>query len=170
MKKKAAKLAAKSRVAKRFAPPKRSRTKPAVFGAIVAGLLAYFFDPDNGRRRRATARDRTRAFVRKMQQRGEKRARYAQGKAAGLRHELFDRGDGSIPNDETVADKIRSEVLRHYGHSRINVNVENGVAVLRGELDRPEEINALVRDVSHVPGVADVRSLLHMPNTAPERR
>src|SRR5437016_2867693 len=122
MKKKAAK--------KRFAPPTRSRAKPAVFGAIVAGLVAYFFDPDNGRRRRAMARDRTRKLVRKMRHRAEQRARYAQGKAAGLRHEMFDPTDRVVPNDETVADKIRSEVLRHYGHSRINVNVENGVAVL----------------------------------------
>jgi osmotically-inducible protein OsmY len=134
------------------------------FVAAVAGLVAYFFDPDNGRRRRAIFRDKAAAFARSSQQKAEQKQRYYADKAEGLKHEVLGSTDGEVPNDETLAQKIQSEVLRHYDASAINVNVENGVAVLRGQLQRPDEIRALIRDVERLPGVRDVRSLLHTPS------
>jgi osmotically-inducible protein OsmY len=134
---------------------------------VIAGLaaaVAYLFDPENGRRRRAIFRDKVRSLARQTQQEAERKQRYIAGKAEGVKHEVFGATDVEVPNDETVADKIRSEVLRHYDGSRINVNVEHGVAVLRGELNRPDEIRALVHDVERVPGVREVRSLLHTPS------
>lgn len=136
------------------------------FGLIgaIGAAIAYLFDPDNGRRRRAIARDRSAAWVRSVRRDAERKSRYASGKLEGVKHEAFGPTETEAPNDATVAQKIQSEVLRHYDSSHVNVNVENGVAVLRGELKHPEEINALVRDVEKVPGVRDVRSLLHLPS------
>lgn len=134
------------------------------FVAALAGFVAYLFDPDSGRRRRAILKDKAGAFVRSSQQKAEQKQRYYAGKAEGLKHEVLGASEGEVPNDETLAQKIQSEVLRHYDASHINVNVENGVAVLRGQLQRPDEIRALIRDVERVPGVRDVRSLLHTPS------
>jgi len=134
------------------------------FAGLCAAAVAYFFDPVSGRRRRALLRDKTSSFVRTSAEQAERKQRYYAGKAEGLKHEVLGRTDGDVPNDQMLAQKIRSEVLRHYDSSHINVNVENGVAVLRGQLSRPDEIRALVRDVERVPGVRDVRSLLHTPN------
>jgi len=90
-------------------------------------------------------------------------AAYLLSKGAGVRHEILNRTQIEAPNDQTIEQKIRSEILRHYDSSHVNVKVENGIAVLRGELSHPEDINALVRDVERLPGVRDVRSLLHLP-------
>ena len=140
----------------------RKLLKFAVLGGIGAAL-AYFFDPDSGRRRRALARDRSAAWLRSQRETAQRKSRYASDRVEGIKHEIVGSTEIEAPNDATVAQKIQSEVLRHYDASRVNVNVENGVAVLRGELKHPEEINALVRDVERVAGVRDVRSLLHLP-------
>jgi osmotically-inducible protein OsmY len=140
----------------------RKLLKFGVLGGIGAAV-AYFFDRENGRRRRAAVRDRSAAWFRSTRETAEHKSRYASDKKAGVKHEVFGATETEAPNDATVAQKIRSEVLRHYDTSRVNVNVEDGIAVLRGELKHPEEINALVRDVERVAGVRDVRSLLHLP-------
>jgi osmotically-inducible protein OsmY len=140
----------------------RKLLKFGVLGGIGAAI-AYFFDRENGRRRRALVRDRSEAWFRSTRETAEHKSRYASDKMSGVKHEVFGSTETEAPNDATVAQKIRSEVLRHYDTSRVNVNVEDGIAVLRGELKHPEEINALVRDVERVAGVRDVRSLLHLP-------
>jgi osmotically-inducible protein OsmY len=48
---------------------------------------------------------------------------------------------------------------------KVNVNVENGRVVLRGELDRPEQIKALEAAVAAVPGVREVENLTHLPGS-----
>ena len=69
------------------------------------------------------------------------------------------------PNDATLAAKVESEVLGHVelheGH--VNVNAENGVVVLRGQLDSPELIAKLAKQVKKVQGVREVENLLHLP-------
>ena len=71
------------------------------------------------------------------------------------------------PNDATLVAKVESEVLGHVdlheGH--VNVNAENGVVVLRGQLDSPELIEKLAKKVRKVRGVQDVENLLHLPGT-----
>ncbi len=132
--------------------------------AAAGAAVAYLLDPENGRRRRALARERSQAWMRSARRDAERKAHYAADRAEGLKHEVLGSTQVEAPDDATVAQKIRSEVLRRYDTSRLNVNVENGIAVLRGELQHPEEINSLVRDVERVAGVRDVRSLLHLPN------
>ena len=52
---------------------------------------------------------------------------------------------------------------------RININAEGGVIVLRGELERPEQINAVEAAVRRVAGVRDVENLLHLPGTPAQK-
>jgi osmotically-inducible protein OsmY len=47
----------------------------------------------------------------------------------------------------------------------VNVNVQNGVVQLRGEIERPELIDELVEKTRKVQGVEAVENLLHVPGT-----
>ena len=142
----------------------RMLTKAAL--AMAAGaLLSWFFDPQNGRRRRAVARDRMAATFRRTAREAERKSRYYAGKKEGLKHTVTSSGRDAFPNDATLQHKIESEVLRDFPSGGVNINVEEGVAVLRGTLDDPAQINELTERVRKVDGVVDVRSLLHLPNT-----
>ena len=48
---------------------------------------------------------------------------------------------------------------------QIDVNAEDGVVVLRGEVERPELIKDLEEKTRSVQGVKDVENLLHTPGT-----
>lgn len=69
------------------------------------------------------------------------------------------------PNDETIAERVRSEVFRPQDAPKgsVNVNVEQGVVYLRGEAADQEQIQRLRNTAAAVPGVKRVESLLHTP-------
>jgi osmotically-inducible protein OsmY len=79
-------------------------------------------------------------------------------------------GQETLPeNDAVLAHKVESEALRELA-SRINVNAEEGVVVLRGAVGRTEEIDEIEQRVRRVRGVRGVRNLLHLEGTpAPTR-
>ena len=67
-----------------------------------------------------------------------------------------------------------SEVLGGADKRRISVNAEDGIVVLRGEVESAEEMNSIAEAVMRVPGVTGVENLLHLPgepapNKAPAR-
>jgi hypothetical protein len=66
-------------------------------------------------------------------------------------------------DDVTIAQRIRSEVLGGPSLSAkgIVVDVNEGVARFRGQLDDAELIHRLVEETKNIPGVRDVESLLH---------
>jgi len=116
----------------------------ALAGAIGAAL-AYFFDPDNGRRRR-----------KELIKRAGKSFRQA-GKPAGAA--------AAQPDDVTLARKVETEIFRDTDmpKGKINVNVEDGVVYLRGELEQPDLIEDLEKQARKVHGVQGVENLLHAP-------
>jgi hypothetical protein len=137
-------------------------------GGALGAFLAYFFDPNNGTRRRYMLRDRVGAFFRSGGRRAGQAGRAAAADAYGfsqkvqhLKEEPKDFGDA------TLADKIRSEVFRDpdVPKGNINVNVQNGVVQLRGEVPRSELIDDLVEQTRKVQGVREVENLLHVPGT-----
>jgi cold shock CspA family protein len=71
----------------------------------------------------------------------------------------------AVANDQMLTDRILSQAFRDRAipHGRVNVNVQNGIAVLRGELDRPEQIREVEEAVEQIPGVRKVESYLHLP-------
>lgn len=135
-------------------------------GGALGGLVAFFFDPQNGRRRRHEFRDRTLAFFRSS---GRKAAHVGRGVTAetyGVAQKAKHRKEQPKDfDDATLADKVRSQVLRDPAmpKGRINVNVQNGVVQLRGEVPRRELIDELVMQTRKVQGVRDVENLLHAP-------
>ena len=136
-----------------------------ILGAVAGYAAAWFLDPDRG----ATRRDQALSRVK-----GQKDAAVAQaGRAAnqvkgaavkaspvGGREDAEER-----LNDPALQAKIESEAFRGAGVSTagVSVNVEDGVAYLRGELSDGEAADRLVEAARQVEGVRDVQSLLHGP-------
>ena len=131
----------------------------------------FWLDPNTGRRRRAVAQDRVAAAVRRGWRRLGRTQRRVAADAYGLSRKVTHLRPASpeAPNDAALAQRVESEIFRDpdVPKGRINVNVEEGVVVLRGALDRPEQIRDLERAARKVHGVKDVRSLLHLVDTPP---
>jgi osmotically-inducible protein OsmY len=119
----------------------------ALFYGALGALAAYFFDPDSGRRRRALVRDRLQGYVPKVE---EKRPQ---------------------PDDVTLARKVETEIFRDADvpKGQINVNAENGVVVLRGEVGKPELISDLEEKTRKVQGVREVENLLSTAKTTAKK-
>ena len=136
----------------------------------LGALLAYFFDPDNGRRRRALARDRIPAFFRRMSDRAERTGKAVGAEAEGVKQKAthLKEEEKPQPDDVTLARKVETEIFRgaEVPKGQINVNAENGKIVLRGEVEKPELIKDLEKKTKKVQGVTEVENLLHTPGSA----
>ena len=138
--------------------------------AAAVGLAAmYFLDPDRGKRRRALVRDRAAGTIRHAGAIAERTQRKVVSDAYGVSQKMSHAaatGD-EPPNDATLAQKVMTEVFRdrRIPKGSINVNAENGVLQLRGQVEHPEEVLEIEGRVRRVPGVLDVENLLHLPGT-----
>ena len=140
-----------------------------LFYGGLGAALAYFFDPQNGRRRRALTRDRAPALFRGSARRAERVGRAAQAEAYGVAQKAkhLKEEPKPQPDDVTLARKVETEIFRDADvpKGQINVNAENGVVVLRGEVEQPDLIKDLEKKASKVQGVREVENLLHTPGT-----
>ena len=70
-------------------------------------------------------------------------------------------------DDWTLKAKVESELFRdeHEVKGAVNVNAQEGVVQLRGELPSQDLIEALVARTRKIHGVKDVENLLHVPGT-----
>jgi osmotically-inducible protein OsmY len=140
--------------------PRARRFRLLALGAA----LSYFFDPENGRRRRKVAADRLAGLARRHGKRAIKgtvaRTQALKQRSTHIREEAKPQ-----PDDVTLARKVETEIFRdaEVPKGQINVNAENGKIVLRGEVDSPELIEDLVTKARKVQGVQEVESLLHTP-------
>jgi hypothetical protein len=152
------------KIGKRRDPPK-GRAWLLVVGTLIGVVLGRLFDPISGRRRRAQIRDGSVRFL-------HRRARNAGGLAAhvkGIARKVTHlREKPKDFDDATLADKVKSELFRPAGipKGQINVNVQNGVVQLRGEVSEPELIHDLEGRVRRIHGVRAVENLLHPPGVA----
>ena len=150
----------------------RSKAKTAAAGAGAAGAAAagvYFLDPQSGARRRHIARDRIGAFLRRGAQKARRQAGYRKGQVTGAaKQAASDAGpEKPAPNDEALADRVRSELFQPADAPKdsVNVNVVDGVVYLRGEVDTPDEVDDLAERANSIDGVRSVENLLHTPGT-----
>lgn len=149
--------------------------KLSVLLAAVAAALAYFLDPDSGRRRRALTKDRVAAFFRRSGRRVERTGRGVAAGTGGLARKVahLREEEKPQPNDATLAGKVESEIFRdaEVPKGRISVNAEKGVVYLRGEVESPDLVSRLEEAAREVEGVHDVQNLLHTPGMpAPQKR
>jgi osmotically-inducible protein OsmY len=126
----------------------------------MGAALAYFFDPQSGRSRRALARQRIPALFRNASKKAGGVGTAATTQATHLQEEEMPQTD-----DVTLARKVETEIFRDADipQGRINVNAENGKVVLRGEVEQPELIKDLEQRTKKVKGVQEVENLLHVP-------
>ena len=117
--------------------------------AVIGAALVYFFDPQQGAKRRAMARDKVMSFVRK-----------ASSGTSGLEQ-------AKGVDDQALKAKVESEVFRPSDAPKgdVDVNVENGVVYLRGQVEQPELIQDLDQRVRAVHGVRGVENLLRVPGS-----
>jgi hypothetical protein len=141
--------------------------------AGLGAALAYFLDPDRGRTRRIKAKDRSVATFRRIGRRTQRLGRATTAETYGLWQKATHRTPADTePDDATLAHKVESEIFGDpkLPKGKVNVNAEDGVIVLRGELDHPGDINSVEARVRKIPGVVDVRNLLHLPGTPAQNK
>jgi osmotically-inducible protein OsmY len=141
-----------------------------VLGLVGLGAaLTYFFDPQQGRGRRAKASDRIAAFFRRRYREGERLGHTASAEAEGLVQKAthLQEEPKPQPDDVTLTRKVETEIFRDADipQGQININAENGKIYLRGEVGKPELIQDLEKRARKVQGVQDVENLLHLPGT-----
>jgi gas vesicle protein len=143
-------------------------------GAAIGAVAAFLFDPQRGRARRAQLLDRGAAWARDAGRELDRSARElsstVEGKVAALR---AGENQARMPNDASLAMKVESELFRdtEVPKGDVNVNVEQGVVVLRGEVADAAASERLEKAARAIPGVWEVENLLHLPGEpAPTHR
>ena len=135
-------------------------------GVALGGVLANFFDSQSGARRRNMTRDRVFAFFRRAGRKAGRAGRGVASEAYGVSQKVQHRQEEPKDfDDATLTRKVETEIFRpaDVPKGQINVNVENGVVVLRGEVDSWDMVDDLVGRARGVQGVRDVENLLHLP-------
>ncbi|HEX7223503.1 MAG TPA: BON domain-containing protein [Candidatus Limnocylindrales bacterium] len=141
-----------------------------LLAALVGGaVLAFMLDPDRGRSRRAVTADRVAGTARRTRRHVGRIGRRVGSTVAGWRERAAHAGETGADqlDDIALAHRVESELFRDQSvpKGRLNINVENGVAVLRGTVDDEGMIASLERKVLRIPGVVGVRNLLHRTGT-----
>jgi osmotically-inducible protein OsmY len=150
---------------------KLSTTTAFVAGAASGAAAVYFLDPDSGNRRRAVTRDKATSTAGKAAGQAAGQAKAATQRAKGVVHDatpsVAEKAKATKLNDADLARKVETEIFRDADvpKGQIDVNAEDGVVVLRGEVERPELIKDLEEKTRSVQGVKDVENLLHTPGT-----
>jgi len=137
--------------------------------AVVSAAITFWLDPSVGRRRRATARDRAGALVRRTGRRLTRWQRTAAATAFAntqkLRH--LRRGSRPVADDVTLKGEVESALARNRELSRLQILVDvfEGIVTLRGQVEHPEQMREAESSVRRLPAVCDVHTLLHLPGT-----
>jgi osmotically-inducible protein OsmY len=138
-------------------------------GAAMGAALAYFFDPDTGNRRRSMTRDRVLAFFRRTGRQAGRAGQAARSQAYGMTQKAahLKERPNEQPDDATLTAKVETELFRdpEVPKGDINVNAENGVVFLRGQVSDETLVEALGKSARKVQGVRGVENLLHTPGT-----
>lgn len=145
----------------------------AALGTAAGAVAAMLLDPARGHSRRARLADQSAAAVRRAGRQLERETRRVgaavEGRMAAMR--AGGEHDGEDPgNDATISDRVQSELFADPAVPKgsLNVNVEHGIVVLRGEVADDAMRRQIVERTERIEGVWSVRDLMHLPGeTAP---
>jgi osmotically-inducible protein OsmY len=144
----------------------------AFWAGIGAGLM-YFFDPQQGNRRRKMVVDRTGGFFRRGVRTGEQAGKAVGSQAYGVTQKVKHRKEEEKDFDDvTLKGKVETEIFRDADapKGQVDVNVVDGVVYLRGEVEGEDLIRDLEKATQQVSGVKAVENLLHTAGTpAPQK-
>ena len=160
--------------ARRARVERRKRVLFLLGGSAAGAALMALLDPVRGKARRALVRDQSAAFLRRRARRLGRLGRRVESDFRGYRdRQAYGRsGEYIAPNDVTLKQKVESEVLGRSDVPKgsIVINAEDGVIVLRGEVDTQDQIDHVESLVRKVDGVVDVENLLHLKGTPPPNK
>ena len=131
--------------------------KVAVVG-VASALIAYLFDPERGKGRRARAVDQAKSRTKRFKEAAERRMEYESNRLQGLKHELLTddsaTGDPVDLADHELRQKIKSELV---GPSQIamDVAVQGGKVTLYGEIEE-SQYRDLEKKIASMPGIQSV--------------
>jgi osmotically-inducible protein OsmY len=110
-------------------------------GLAAGAAAAHFLDPESGRKRRNKMR----------------------GQAMSKVSHAVKPAD--TPNDATLAHNVETEIFRASDAPKgsVSVDVQAGIATLRGEVAEEQWIDRLGDEAGHVRGIQGVQNLLHTP-------
>ncbi len=136
-------------------------------GAAGGAVASFLFDPARGRARRARLADQGAATVRKAVRSGEQAVRQLRStvdaRVAAVRADHTTQA--RAVDDATLTDRVRSIVFRDDAVPKgdLNINVERGIVVMRGEVPDEALKARIVSEVQEIDGVWSVRDLMHLP-------
>jgi osmotically-inducible protein OsmY len=137
-------------------------------GLAAGAALAHFLDPDSGRKRRRQVADQAQSKAATAASTVQSTATAAAQQAKGAAHTAMPTGTRlESPDDVTLARKVETEIFRPADAPKgdVSVDVQAGVATLRGEVPDQRWIEKLGDDAGHVEGIQGVQNLLHTPGT-----
>ena len=110
-------------------------------GLAAGAAAAHFLDPESGRKRRNRMRGQAISTVSHVR-------------------------PSEKPDDATLAHKVETEIFRASDAPKgsVSVDVQAGVATLRGEVREEQWIQRLGDEAGHVRGIQGVQNLLHTPD------
>ncbi|GAC1508303.1 MAG: hypothetical protein NVS2B16_04920 [Chloroflexota bacterium] len=132
------------------------------------GATYYFFDPTHGKRRRQTALDQASSSLGRGSQAASSVATNVSNQTHGFVRETVKHiPDNPAPDDNTLRDRVESELFRDptIPKGNLNIFVIDGVVDLRGELASQQLIDTVIERAQAVEHVKGVRSYLHLPHT-----
>jgi osmotically-inducible protein OsmY len=137
-----------------------------VVAGVTGAAVAFLLDPQRGRARRAQLADQGAATVRHAAQEAERVVRSVTSTAEGKLEALTQSGSRvGATDDVTLRDRAESILFRDpkVPKGTINLSVERGTLVLRGEVPNARMRNKLAREAEKIDGVWGVQNLLHLP-------
>ena len=140
--------------------------------AIAGAIAAFLLDPARGRARRARLIDQGGATIRRAARETERAVHGARStvsaRLAAATHP--ERSDDELLDDVTLTSKVETKLFRDQSVPKgsININVERGIVVLRGEVPDPAMRDRLASEAASIGGVWSVHNLLHLPGEPAE--
>jgi osmotically-inducible protein OsmY len=137
-------------------------------GAAAGAAAAHFLDPQSGRRRRAVARDQAVSKAKQGASAAQTQAQYAAAKVQGAATAATPSGTRlEDADDVTLARKVETEIFRDPEAPKgdVSVDVQAGVAYLRGAVNDQSWIERLGEAARQVEGIKGVKNLLHATGT-----
>jgi osmotically-inducible protein OsmY len=139
----------------------------AALAAAAGAAAAFLLDPARGRARRARVLDQGSAIVRRAGRRATQAVHRVQSDVAGKvdAMQAARSPDAKPLDDATLTDRVHSIAFRDPSLPKgsLNINVERGIVVIRGEVPDDASRQRLLDEVRGVEGVWSVRDLTHLP-------
>jgi hypothetical protein len=137
-----------------------------LLGAGLGLAVAYIFDPDRGRRRRALLADQMRRANRKSRDAVDATTRDLANRTTGIIAATRGRLTNQDADDTTLVERVRAKLGRVCSHPRaIDVEAAGGDVTLRGPV-LAHELNNLLATIAAVRGVRSVTSELESHESA----